>query len=703
MDEIDPTRPARRAASDDLPTVPTPVSTSLGGARRSLTPDWDEDDDWDDDADADADSDAASDSADTDAQADAGEHADAPVTTQAPEVPRAAIAEPAAQASPPRDERPVAPGSRPDDEWYGVPLPASAVPPPPVGSAPAPIALTTVAPDSHDAFRPPADDADTVVIKRGDLRAALAAADPGSPDGSAPADAPTPPALATPAWRPTSAPRTSPSAGTAQGAADGDATTTSAWTPARSTGEPAPGTALPTAPAPESPQPVTRLTASERLAAMRGRGNGAGPQPPRPAGRPRWLIPVAAIAVAALVIVLAVSWLGGRTSGAGSSPAPTPTIRTSTTAVLSEADLLGVADAALAIAADWTVQSTVSPVTADTPAPLCLAQVPTTPVPAASYQRTLAAGPAGVVHLAEVYQTAGDATAVMSLRRAQLGRCANIPVFLSSGATLTGLADDAVAVTAVIQDPVPVHHTVVLVRTGTVIDVIDVSQPSTAIGFEKAMSATAAVVGRQCPRSQGACPTTSSVQVGPPPSGGIAGWLTVSDLPRVNPGFGRWTANEPTTTIRIVNSQCENVTFASAPGPTQRRQRTYLLTEDNVPKGFGVDEVVLDFDSPDAAAAFSKSIVDNVEACPSRIPSAKLGGGSPFSGTGASGESISGYWRTVTLPTSASSVATFRIVVAVAGKRVVYVLLTPSGSFDLSDESWAAVGLRAAQRSTQQA
>jgi hypothetical protein len=91
VDEIDPTRPARRAASDDLPTVPTPVSTSLGGARRSLTPDWDEDDDWDDDADADADSDAASDSADTDAQADAGEHADAPVTTPAPEVPRAAI------------------------------------------------------------------------------------------------------------------------------------------------------------------------------------------------------------------------------------------------------------------------------------------------------------------------------------------------------------------------------------------------------------------------------------------------------------------------------------------------------------------------------------------------------------------------------------------------------------------------------------
>ena len=393
MDEIDPTRPARRAASDDLPTVPTPVSTSLGGARRSLTPDWDEDDDWDDDADSDpdaaSDADAASDSADADTDAQA-------------EVARAAIAEPAAQASPPRDERPVAPGSRPDDEWYGVPLPASAVPPPPVGSAPAPIALTTVAPDSHDAFRPPADDADTVVIKRGDLRAALAAADPGSPDGSAPADAPTPPALATPAWRPTSAPRTSPSAGTAQGAADGDATTTSAWTPARSTGEPAPGTALPTAAAPESPQPVTRLTASERLAAMRGRGNGAGPQPPRPAGRPRWLIPVAAIAVAALVIVLAVSWLGGRTSGAGSSPAPTPTIRTSTTAVLSEADLLGVADAALAIAADWTVQSTVSPVTADTPAPLCLAQVPTTPVPAASFH-----------HAVQDTRTPGDEQAVM--------------------------------------------------------------------------------------------------------------------------------------------------------------------------------------------------------------------------------------------------------------------------------------------------
>jgi hypothetical protein len=89
-----------------------------------------------------------------------------------------------------------------------------------------------------------------------------------------------------------------------------------------------------------------------------------------------------------------------------------------------------------------------------------------------------------------------------------------------------------------------------------------------------------------------------------------------------------------------------------------------------------------------------------VGACPSRIPSAKLGGGSPF-GDGRL-VSPSALLAHLTLPTSAPSVAV-PLVVAVAGKRVVYVQLTPSGSFDLTDESWAAVGLRAAQRSTQQA
>ncbi|HOB06138.1 MAG TPA: hypothetical protein PKM36_12825 [Propionibacteriaceae bacterium] len=599
-DEATPGRPARRAADEDAPTMILPVVGSRG-ARRSVTPDWDDDDDDLDDID-DAD----------------------------------------------------------DAEELASPLPVTAVPPPPAGD--------------HDAFRPPADDADTVVIKRGDLAAALAAMGTSTPASASSPVTTLAASSATPTWRPVS--------------------------PTRPTPNPS-GTESPAAPSPT-------ITATERLAAMRGSDATpptakADPAPAinltRPTN-PTWLLPVAGILALVLVIGGAVWWFGRATPGPQASS--TPTQRASAVAVLTQADLAGVADAGLAVPVGWTVESTTSPVTESVPAPLCLSPVPNAPAAAASFQRKLVGTPAALVHRAEAYETIGDASSVMAVRTSQVGRCANVPVYLSSGAAIKGLGDQAVAVTAVVQDPTPVHHTVVLVRTGTVIDTIDVWQPSTAIDINNAIATAAAVVGRQCARTGGACVTSPEVTLGPPPSGGIAGWLTVSDLPRLTPGIGRWTASEPTSTIRVISSQCENVTFATTPA-TQKRQRTFLLTEDNVPKGFGLDEVMLDFDTPEAAGAFAKSVIDNVETCTTRVPTAKLGAGATFAGTGTSGEVISGYWRTVSQPTSASTSATFRITVAAVGKRVVYLLLTPSGTYDFSDEAWATLGLRAAQRATQQA
>src|SRR5664279_4740921 len=91
-------------------------------------------------------------------------------------------------------------------------------------------------------------------------------------------------------------------------------------------------------------------------------------------------------------------------------------------------------------------------------------------------------------------------------------------------------------------------------------------------------------------------------------------------------GMGRWNATSPKTTVTSAGSACENLTFATVAGPNQRRQRTYLLTEDSkVPKDFGLDEILLDFDTPDAAAAFAAQLKTSITACPSRTATAKLG------------------------------------------------------------------------------
>lgn len=600
-DESEPVRVARRAA-DDAPTIVLPVIGARAGARRSVTPDWDDsDDDW-------------------------------------------------------------------DDEEPDAPLPAAVVPPPPPGSATGGISVSTTSPASHDAFRPPADDADTVVIKRGDIAAALAAMGVTTPIA---------PALATPTWHPVAAPA-------GQEAADA---------------RPAPDD-----PSAESADPAETdrpLTAMERLIARSPEapdGNASGSADTSPT-RPVWLVPVVLVAVLALVVTLGVVWWNGRAATPTQSAS---TSRSAATAALTESGLVGAAEAALGVPVGWSIDATDSPAPA-TPSPLCLTQVAGMPNPVVSYQRKLTGAPATMLHRADAYASVADATAVAATRLTQLGRCATVPAYLSSGAVISGLGDQAVAVTAVIQDTTPIQHTILLVRTGTVIDVIDVWQPTTAVPVDKVLATAAAVVGKQCQAAGGACVSAPTVAGAPPPSGGLAGWLTVSDLPRITPGFGRWTASEPSTTIRIISSQCENLSFATVPGPTQRRQRTFLLTEDAVPKGFGLDELLLDFDTPEAATTFAKTVTDNIDTCTSRVPTAKLGAGAPFSGTGTGGEPISGYWRTISQPTSAATTATFRVGVAVVGKRVVYLLLTPSGPYDLSDEAWTAVGLRAAQRATQQA
>jgi len=154
--------------------------------------------------------------------------------------------------------------------------------------------------------------------------------------------------------------------------------------------------------------------------------------------------------------------------------------------------------------------------------------------------------------------------------------------------------------------------------------------------------------------------------------------------------------------VTSAGSACENLTFSTVAGPNQRRQRTYLLTEDTkVPKDFGLDEILLDFDTPDAAAAFAAQLKTSITACPSRTATAKLGNTADITATGATGQAVTGFWRTLTQSTNVATTFVFRVGVATVGTRVIYLLATPSATFDFTDADWAGVTARAGQRATQ--
>ncbi len=585
-----------------------------------------------------------------------------------------------------RAGRSVAPGTRPDDDWTDAPLPASAVPPPAIGQAPAAIVVQDgEAPVAHRAYSRPsgdAEDEDTLWLTR---RPTSRAAEPASIE--------TPVSIITPP--PTVAP---------QAVVVPPAATTLPPTPvapqvptttATQSYEPLP----PLVPVPQTPPAALPAAAVAAAVAAEATPPVEPPISPPPAvRRPLWKRRSVLIGAAALVLVIALVagllvWMNRSKTPAATNSASTSALvdRLVTPAAL---DSLGVGQ--------WSEQKTEPMVTQDSSAPLCFVAAPDLPTPQAQVQRKLGATGASALHRISQYATAADATQVYALRLTQLGACSNIPAYLVSGAKVTSLGDDAVAITAVIQDQTAQFHTVVLVRTGSMVITYDVAQAGAVVPYEKVVPLAGTTVTAICSSGGGSCSASPVATTGVPPTTSVPGWLAVSDLPRVTVGMGRWNAPAPKTTVTSAGSACENVTFATVAGPNQRRQRTYLLTEDTkAPKNYGLDEVILDFDTPDAATAFVTTLKTAIDACPTRTPTAKLGAEGAVTAAGANGEAITGFWRSLSQSTNATTTYNFRLGVAVVGTRVVYLLANPSATFDYADADWSAITARAGQRATQ--
>jgi hypothetical protein len=580
-----------------------------------------------------------------------------------------------------RAGRSGAPGSLPGDDWTDAPLPASAVPPPAPGQAPTPIALQEGdAPVAHRAYTRPADepDEDTLWLRRRPSSRAAegsAASERTPPSGPGSGSEPTPPTSGTSGTEPT---------GTAPTAGEG----TASVRPPR-TEEPGAEQGAPTSPGPTSPAVAAPTIEATDAAAPRQRSGGGATLL-----RNRGL--VLGVSALLVVVVIVVGYLV-----VANRAKPSAAASSQTTAALVER-LVTPGQLSEVGAGGWTEQKTESTLTQDSPAPLCYVTSPDMPTPGAQAQRKLTASGASVLHRIAGYASSAEADQAYAQRLIQLGQCSNIPAFLTSGATVTSLGDAAAGVQAVVQDTTPQYHTLVVVRTGSAILSYDVAQSGSAVPYEKVVAVAAQTVTSICSSVGGGCSASPAVTAGIPPATAQPGWLAVSDLPRVTPGMGRWNATPPKSSVTSTGSACENLTLATAAGPTQRRQRTYLLTEDTkVPKDFGLDEVLLDFSTPDAAGAFASQLKSSIADCPTRTATAKLGNTADITAKGTTGQAVTGFWRTVTQSTSPTTSFIFRVGVATVGTRVVYLLATPSPTFDFTDADWAAITTRAGQRATQ--
>ncbi|RCK68897.1 hypothetical protein DT076_13305 [Desertihabitans brevis] len=389
----------------------------------------------------------------------------------------------------------------------------------------------------------------------------------------------------------------------------------------------------------------------------------------------------------------------------GTTPTPSPVAPLNTTSMLTDRE----ADA-ISPEAGWKISLDEEGIAEDAPQPVCLLRTePGLPTPEMSRLRTLTTASeaeTAVLHQADLYPTEADAQRVFESRLAQLAGCPRQPVFMAEGWKVDGLGDQAAGGLAVIEDEPNTFHSVVLVRTGRLVNVLDAAQQDGSVRSDGLVEAATDVVTGQCGAVDGACADDVTVTKGLPPLGDSEpGFLAPVDVPRITRGAGEWgpTAVE-TDFTDVALSRCEGIDPATVSGPETRGKVTYLLQRDpDAPSQFGFDEVVLSMEDAEAATALVDDYEESVEGCEEELRTADVSEPQPIEGSVGKSK-IAGTAYTVTQSTGADEEVSYRIAMASVDEKVVYLGLPldpEAADFDFSDEQWTELAERAAGRTTQ--
>lgn len=388
-------------------------------------------------------------------------------------------------------------------------------------------------------------------------------------------------------------------------------------------------------------------------------------------------------------------------STSASSAVPSP----SRAPALTSDMLIAPADATAALGAQgWSSTETLETIPATAPGITCMSNRQGLPNPTITRQRGLVSTSktkAAILQRSDAYADAKQAQTAYDITYAALAACNDVPAFISSADAISNAADESFSVTVAFQDDPLQYHTVIIARTGVTVTMIDGANDTTKFETQKLLNAVTPTLTRISKASQGTAPSSPSARVTAVPSTPILGWLVESDLPRITAGQGRWNATEPAK-VTTQGSGCENLTLSSVAGPTDRKQRSYLLNQDDAaPDQFGIDEVLLSFTDAKAATAFAKKLTDNIDGCAKReSDTAKVSGGTVLFITGQDRAPVDGKVWVVEQATGPDSKVIYRVGVTTAGNRVAYTISKVTPSFDYEGDSWRQLNARAGQRST---
>jgi len=484
----------------------------------------------------------------------------------------------------------------------------------------------------------------------------------------------------------------------------------------------------------EQPAPVHQPTTEERIAAarraerlaelqqLRDSSGGTGLQKAdrpdvgrrpnisepviRPAGRSRSGIVASVIAVV-VVAALAVGyllWSDHRATPAAQEPQPSATSAASTH-LITEQTMFSPQLAKTVVNLPWQVTADQPAGGSDSPVPACLAgPQDDSPTPSETMVRTLSTSTNGptALHLSEAYRTSELAAESFALVAKSLGGCNLKGSFIDAARVITGLGDQATAV--LLENPAKdSYRAVVANRTGRLVNVIDIAQTKTAPDLDKASAALGKLTDQQCTAAIGICASDPQVSDGPPPVGGDEpGFLALADIPVPTSNTGTWGGLAPGSPADVVTSGCENVDFAtlSADG---RAARSYVLVDKpkGMPSTFGLDEITITMKSAKDAAHEAGVIANNIKKCSDRLPTAHVLEDAQVSGVGANDTKITGSVALVSQRITTKKSSKYRVGIAAVGDKLVYTFLPRTPDWDLTQDEWSTLTVRAAQRASQ--
>lgn len=355
----------------------------------------------------------------------------------------------------------------------------------------------------------------------------------------------------------------------------------------------------------------------------------------------------------------------------------------------------------------WKVALTQRGTSPDSPNhPACLSTENTgeSPVPQQTVLRLLSSSGSdspAALHQAAAYSTPEEAAQAYAYASRSLGDCAMTGAWIHQGHLVNGVGDQAVGVTIQVLDGKNEdYRTVVLARTGRIVDLVDVAKPDTPVTAKRVVEVAGDLIDAQCQVAGGACSDEPEVQDGPPPLGGDQpGYLAAGDLPPVGPELARWagtTPGEPDPDL-LRGSGCETVNWSKVQAES-RSHRTYLPA--NSSNRFGLDEVVITTADEAAATKLAEKVRDDWTKCKERQLTATVADIAKVKGPGAKSVDVSG-WTTEVSQKSDSKTTKYRVGIVAAGAKVAFVFLNPLDDLDLTSDQFDIVTVRAGQRATQ--